>query len=200
MYRKYAARFGSYLVNLADRRTGRNPAPKAAIVRDGTATLLGVAARDFPGLAACITGELWKSGYSLAQANLFSAINQGLALDFFHVSPTGPAPSDDLARSVERAIVEHRHIGPDDEDSLTKLDGELVLEEVRPGQYRLRHDTPKDTAGLVYSLCYKVLRDLHGNIHGLKSQVARGQSFISIYLSLPPDQTFEEARQVVESW
>jgi hypothetical protein len=200
MYRKYAARFGSYLVNLADRRTGRNPAPKAAIVRDGTATLLAVAARDFPGLAACITGELWKSGYSLAQANLFSAINQGLALDFFHVSPTGPAPSEDLARSVERAIVEHRHIGPDDEDSLTKLDGDLVLEEVRPGQYRLRHDTPKDTAGLVYSLCYKVLRDLHGNIHGLKSQVARGQSFISIYLSLPPDQTFEEARQVVESW
>jgi hypothetical protein len=200
MYRKHAARFGSHLVKLADRRGSRNPGPKAAIVRDGTATLLGVAARDFPGLAACITGELWKSGYSLAQANLFSAINHGLALDFFHVSPSGPAPSDDLARSVERAIIEHRHIGPDDEKNLTELDGVPILEEVRPGQYRLRHDTPQDTAGLVYALCYRVLRDLHGDIHGLKSQVARGQSFISIYLSLPADRPFEKARRLVEAW
>jgi hypothetical protein len=199
MYRKHAARFGSHLLGIASRSTS-DPSPKAAIVRDGTATLLGVAARDFPGLAACITGEIWKSGYSLAQANLFSAINHGLALDFFHVAPSGPAPSDDLARRVELAIREHRHISPEDESHLAKIQGELTLEEVRPGQYRLRHDTPQDTAGLVYALCYKVLRDLHGNIHGLKSQVARGQSFISIYLSLPPGKSLHQARLLMTSW
>lgn len=199
MYRRHAARFGSHLLGIAS-RSGNDPSPKAAIVRDGTATLLGVAARDFPGLAACITGEIWKSGYSLAQANLFSAINHGLALDFFHVSPSGPAPSEDLARRVEHAIRAHQHIGPEDERHLADIDGELSLDEVRPGQYRLRHNTPKDTAGLVYALCYKVLRHLHGNIHGLKSQVARGQSFISIYLSLPPDQSLPRARQLVAAW
>ncbi len=199
MYRRHAARFGSHLLGIVSRRDF-DPSPKAAIVRDGTATLLGVAARDFPGLAACITGEIWKSGYSLAQANLFSAINYGLALDFFHVSPSGPAPSEDLARRVESAIREHRHISPDDERHLAKLHGELALEEVRPGQYRLRHDTPEDIAGLVYALCCRVFRDLRGNIHGLKSQVARGQSFISIYLSLPPDLPLEQAQRLMEAW
>jgi hypothetical protein len=200
MYRRHAARFGSHLLGIVSRSSDHDPSPKAAIVRDGTATLLGVAARDFPGLAACITGEIWKSGYSLAQANLFSAINYGLALDFFHVSPSGPAPSEDLARRVESAIREHRHISRDDERHLAKLHGELGLEEVRPGQYRLRHDTPEDTAGLVYALCYRVFRDLHGNIHGLKSQVARGQSFISIYLSLPPELSLEQAQRLMTSW
>jgi len=200
MYRKHAARFGSHLVNLANRRHTGSPSPKAAIVRDGTATLLGVAARDFPGLAACITGELWKSGYSLTQANLFSAINHGLALDLFHVAPSGPAPSEDLARSVERAIVEQRHIGVADETDLVSINGELGLEEVRPGQYRLTHNSAADTPGLVYALCYKVLRDLHGNIHGLKSQVARSQSFISIYLSLPPGRSLEDSILLMKSW
>jgi hypothetical protein len=105
-----------------------------------------------------------------------------------------------LARRVEHAIRAHQHIGPEDEQHLADIDGELSLDEVRPGQYRLRHNTPKDTAGLVYALCYKVLRHLHGNIHGLKSQVARGQSFISIYLSLPPDQSLPRARQLVAAW
>ena len=123
-----------------------------------------------------------------------------MALDFFHVAPSGPAPNEDLARSVETAIVEHRHIGPDDERDLVRFNGELALEEVRAGEYRLRLDSPEDTPGLVYSLCYKVLRDLHGNIHGLKSHVARGQSFISIYLSLPPQRSLEGARALMTSW
>jgi len=194
MYRKQARRFGAHLVAMA---RNEGPAAKAAIVRDGTVTILGVAAADFPGLAACITGALWHRKISLTQANLFSAMNQGLALDFFHLAPANLPPPEDLTRCVEAAVQGRFHIGPEDEALLVPLDGQWILEQTRPGQYRLRHETPRDVPGLVYALCYKVFRHLGANIHGLKSQVAHGRSFISIYLSLAKGMGEERARIIL---
>jgi len=61
---------GAHLVRLA----GGSDAvgPKAAIIRDGTSTMLAVATRDYRGLAASISGALWQSQVELRQAHLFS--------------------------------------------------------------------------------------------------------------------------------
>ena len=51
-------------------------------------------------------------------------------------------------------------------------------------------------SGLIYALTYKMFRHLRGNIFGLTAHVARGRAFISVYHSLPPDLTVEEAQAI----
>lgn len=85
LYRLHAIRFGAHLVRLAG--GGGAVGPKAAIIRDGTSTMLAVATRDYRGLAASISGALWQSQVELWQAHLFSAMNHGLALDLFTLLP-----------------------------------------------------------------------------------------------------------------
>ena len=197
LYRLHAIRFGAHLVRLA--RGGGADGPKAAIIRDGTSTMLVVATRDYRGLAASISGALWQSQVELRQAHLFSAMNHGLALDFFHLA-TGAKPlRQDLTGIVEDAIRAHRHIAVCDEAGLPPIRGRFMLTESRPSQHCLRFETSCDAGGLIYALTYKVFRYLEGNIHGLTAHTARGHAYISVYYSLPPGKALDEARAIVES-
>lgn len=196
VYRTHAGTFGAHLLGLVDSPHATDA--KAMVLREGGSVMVGVAAKDFRGLAACITGAIWKAGLSLRQAHLFSAMNLHLALDFFHFGPGGTGtPGTELIRSLERAIREQRHIAPEDEAQLPVLRGSTTLKEWLPGQYCLQHETPHDGSGLVYALAYKVFRHLEGNIFGLKADANPNAVYVSIYLSLPPHLTLEQAQAIV---
>ena len=195
VYGRYASRFGAHLVRLAA-EPGLD-AVKVIILHEGTATIVGVAARDYRGLAACITGALWQAGIRLRQAHLFSAMNHGLALDFFHVMPGGTRLGPETARALERAIQERRAIADGAEAALPNVPGTASLHDWSPGQYCLRFESEVDADGLIYALTYKVFRYLGGNIFGLAAHNRRGRAFVSVYLSLPPGRTVEEARRLV---
>lgn len=198
MYRRHAARFGAHLLRITEE--GDSVGPKVAIVRDGTSTLLGVAARDWPGLAACISGALWQQGVDLRQAHLFSAMNHSLALDFFHISSAGKELPADLSRIVEQSIRQQLHITVQDEAALPEIRGTLSLTESRPGQCCLRFESSQDKRGNVYALCYKVFRHLQGNIHGLTAHSTRHSASISVYHHLPLGRPLSEATQIVAGW
>jgi len=194
VYRHYAMRFGEHLARLAEEP---DAAPKAAVLRDGMSMILGVAARDYRGLAAVITGALWRKGCDIRQAHLFSAATHGLALDFFHLGLPDQSIPPALGKSVEEAIRQPRAILDAEEEKLPRVDGIYSLHEWHPGQYCLRFETTQDRSGLVYALCYKVFRHLGGNIFGLTAGTGRGHAYISIYLTLPPGLSFETAKMLV---
>ena len=196
VYRTHAGTFGAHLLGLveAPEATG----PKAMLLREGGAVMVGVAAADFRGLAACLTGALWQAGLSIRQAHLFSAMNLHLALDFFHLAPGGSgAPGPGLMRTLERSIREQRHIAPEDEAQLPPLRGTTTLKEWLPGQYCLQHETAHDAGGLIYALAYKVFRHLKGNIFGLKADANPKVVYVSIYLALPEHLSPEKAQSIV---
>jgi hypothetical protein len=192
VYRPYAIRFGEHLVRLVEEPGFASP--KASILRDGTSTIVGVAARDFRGLAAVITGAFWHHKIDLRQAHMFSAMHHGLALDFFHVPPRDQTLPADLTRFIEHAIQQKLYIGESDEASLPRILGVAALREWRPGLYCLRFETTQDVSGLVYALTYKIFRHLRGNIFGLTAHAARGRGFVSVYHSLPPDLSLAQAQ------
>ena len=185
VYRQYASRFGAHLVGLV--QDGQTTTPKVCVLRDGASTIVGVAARDFRGLAACISGALWHQGVELRQAHLFSAMNYGLALDFFHVAPRDKPLPAGLTRFVEGAIQAQLYIGPQDEALLPRATGTAALREWRPRQFCLRFETHNDVGGLIYALTYKVFRHLRGNIFGLVAHTGRSAAYLSIYHTLPAD-------------
>lgn len=197
IYRPHAVTFGSHLLRLVEEP--ETAPPKALQLRTGASRLVGVAARDFRGLAACITGEFWHQHVNLQQAHLFSAMLHGLALDFFHLAPSREPLPPTLLRGVERAIQERRHIADADEDRLPGLrQGRTTLQEWRNGLYLLRHETNQDASGLVYTLAYKVFRHLGGNIFGLRARTTRHGAFVSVYLGLPRETSLAHARVAVE--
>jgi hypothetical protein len=194
-YRQHASLFASALETLVD-----ESAPdgcRVALVPGSVAPIIGVAARDFRGLAACITGALWRENMDLRQAHLFSAMHYGLALDFFHLGPRPEPLRGGLLRVIEDAIRERRHISDQDEFSLPPLRGRTETHEWRPGQFRLQHETSEDASGVVYTLCYKVFRHLRGNIFGLAAHATRGVAYVSVYHSLPPDMSLHDAQHIV---
>jgi hypothetical protein len=171
--------------------------PKASLLRDGASVIVAVAARDFRGLAACITGVLWHGGRLLQQAHLFSATHYGLALDFFHVESGDASARGELLRSIEDAIVTRRHLGEADLSGLPLLEGRTTLQEWQAGEYCLRHEAAGDRPGLVYALCFRVYHHLGANIFALSAHAARGGAFVSIYLSLPPGLPLDTAHRLV---
>lgn len=195
LYRLHAIRFGAHLVRLAAREGSAGP--KAALVRDGTSTMLAVATRDYRGLAASISGALWRAQVELRQAHLFSAAGHGLALDFFHFDPGDAQLQQDLSATVEEAIRARRHIADVDEAALPPTEGRFALTESRPGLHCLRFETTRSSGGLVYALTYKVFRHLEGNIYALTAHRARDRTHVSIYHGLPPGRGTEEARAIV---
>jgi hypothetical protein len=196
VYRPYVVTFGTHLLRLAEE--GETAPPKAILLRNGASRIVGVAARDFRGLAACITGQLWQRGMNLQQAHLFSAMHYGLALDFFHLAPAPQPAGNELAPAIEAAIRERRHIDDADAAGLRSLEqGRTVLLERRPGLFLLRHETAVDASGLVYALAYHVLRHLGGNIFALDAQTSRHGAFVSIYLDLPPGLQLDAAQEIV---
>ena len=195
VYRQYANRFGAHLARLYEEPDATGP--KVSLLRDGASAIVGVAARDYRGLAASISGAFWHLRIGLRQAHLFSATQHGLALDFFHVQPGDKALPPDLARIIEDAIQQRRYIGEADEASLPRISGNVSLREWRPGLYCLRFETSQDTSGLVYALAYEVFRHLRGNIFGLTAHATRGRAYVSVYHSLPADLALEQAQAIV---
>ena len=198
IYRSHAARFGAHLVEISRKQS--TGLPKATVLRDGSSIMLGVAARDWRGLAACISGALSREGIELRQAHLFSAMNFGLALDFFHIHFQGKPLPPDLTKTVEEAIREQRHIADADEATLPIIHGKYSLSELRPGHVCLRFESREDTRGMVYALCYKVFRYLQGNIHGLTAYTTKKSVFDSVYLNLPKKMSFADAQRIVAGW
>ena len=195
VYRPYANRFGAQLVRLAEDPEASDP--KVSLLRDGKSTIIGVAARDYRGLAASISGALWHKNIPLRQAHFFSAMNHGLALDFFHLAPRDRPLEPDTARFVEGVIRERRFIADANEADLPRVTGRVTLQPWRPGQYCLRFETAEPVSGLIYALTYKVFRHLGGNIFGLAAaHTTRGQSYVSVYLSLPPELSPDEASRL----
>lgn len=196
VYRPQAVTFGSHLVRLAQEPD--TAPPRALVVRSGASRIIGVAARDFRGLAACITGELWQHDGNILQAHLFSAANHGLALDFFHLAASEQIAMPELLRGIERAIREQRHISDDDEAELPSLThGKTTLQPWRDELVLLRHETSKDASGLVYALAYKVFRHLNGDIFGLRAQSTREGAYVTIYLRLTGGMPFDRATGIV---
>jgi hypothetical protein len=192
VYRPYANRFGAHLVRLAEDPAATDP--KVSLLRDGLSTIIGVAARDYRGLAASISGALWHKNVPLRQAHLFSATRHGLALDFFHLAARDHPLEPDLPRFVETVIRERRYIAETEETGLPRITGTVSLQPWRPGQYCLRFETAYPVSGLIYTLTYKVFRHLRANIFGLAAaDTHRGQTYVSVYLSLPPDLPPAEA-------
>jgi len=196
VYRQYANHFGSHLVRLAQEPASAGP--RVSVLRDGMATIVGIAARDYRGLAAVIAGAFWQNKIELRQAHLFSAMNHGLALDFFHISPCEQRHLPKLKQSLADAIQRQLYIAESDEANLPGLTGGLFLRDWRPGQCCLRLETSQDVSGLIYALTHKVYRHLRGNIFGLTAHAAGGKAYISVYLSLPPDLSLEQAQIIVK--
>ena len=195
LYGRHARRFGTHLLRLAE---DPEAGPKAAFLRDGGAILLGLAARDFRGLAACISGALWEQHVNLRQAHLFCAANHQLALDFFHLVQGTQALPTDLPRIIEQAIRDQLHISDADEALLPPLDSRPLLDATPAGNFRLRYETTSDTGGLIYALSFKVFRHLGGSIHCLTANSARGRTYITVLHSLPQGRSLAAARKIVE--
>jgi hypothetical protein len=156
-----------------------------------------VAARDYRGLAATISGAFWHKKIGLRQAHIFSAMHHQLALDFFHAAPrNAPLPSD-LARFIEEAIRQQLYIDESDRNSLPLITGKASLREWRSGLYCLQFETAQDADGLIYALTYKIYRYLHGNIFGLTAHAVRGKAYASVYHALPGDLFPETAQAIV---
>jgi tRNA threonylcarbamoyladenosine modification (KEOPS) complex Pcc1 subunit len=190
---RHTNQFASHLLRLAD---NKETAPKVDLIRDGDAILLGVAAKDFRGLAACIAGALYQLGVNLSQAHLFSATRCRLAFDFFHLVENQDLPPDLTAR-VREAVQQKLYIAEADAASLPPLRGEFELKGTEKGGYCLRHTTTSNASGLLYALTWKVYHHLGASIHGLSAQTSRGTTFVTVHLTLPYERSLEDAREIV---
>ncbi len=195
VYRPYAIRFGAHLVRLVE--APDLAGPKASILRDGTATIVGIAARDYRGLAATISGALWRQKIDLRQAHLFSAMHHRLALDFFHLAPRDQPILPEVTAFVEDAIRRQLYIAESDEAGLPRVVGSARLREWRHGLHCLRFETSEGSTGLVYVLTYKIFRHLQGDIFALSAQATRGRAYVSVYHRLPREMSLEQAQAIV---
>lgn len=197
-YGQYGLQLGEHLARLAldpDR-----PGPKARLVRKGVSIILAVAARDYPGLAASISGALWHAGVSLRQAHLFSSETYRVALDFFHLAPSEDHPlPDGLLRTVEEAIACRAHIGDEVRAELPTVGDSVTLSPWR-STFRLSAETRGDVGGLIYALTYHVFRDLRGNVHGLSAQIRRGKAAVEVYFQSRNGMDLGEAIEEVRNW
>ena len=203
IYRHYALRFCPHLLRLAD--SSKKSRPKAILIANGPSAILGVAARDDRGIAASISGALWKQGVGLSQAHLFSAMNRGLALDFFHLAPPPQNGDDrpgygDLAALVEEAIESRLHRSDDDEAALPDVALGVTLTEWRHGLYRLRGESGGEVGALIYLLCCKANRRLRADVHGVTSQADRRGARASVFIRLPESLDPADAREIVAGW
>ena len=193
-YVRHTNHFASHLLRLVENEEAGS---KAELVRDGGAILLGIAAHDFRGLAACIAGALYHHRVAVSQAHLFSAAKHGLALDFFHLA-TGQALPRDLTAAVQDALQRKLYIAESDAASLPPLSGSFQLDGTDRGGYCLRHETVSEISGLLYALTYKVFHHLSGSIHGLSAYTSRGSTYVTVHLTLPSNRSLAEAQQIVE--
>lgn len=198
LYGTHANRFGAHLLRLAQEPGFSTP--KAVIIREGASMILGIATRDFRGLAACISGALWRLGVPLRQAHLFSAAKYGLALDFFHLARMNKALGSPELRVIEDAIQRRLHIGAEPEMAVASGAESLDLSEIRPDLYSLQAETSGEIGSFIYLLTFAVFRHLGGNVFGLAAHAAKGgerRSKVTVYHSLPPNLDLASARGIL---
>lgn len=197
-YGQYGLQLGEHLARLALDRD--KPGPKARLVRKGALTILAVAAQDYPGLAASISGALWQAGVPLRQAHLFSSETHRVALDFFHLAPgeDGPLPPG-LVKTVEEAIQRRAHIGDGVRAGLPRVGDGLTITPWR-ASFRMSAETAGDVGGLIYALTYHIFRDLGGNVHGLTAQSRKGRAIVDVYFESRSGMDLEEARREARRW
>lgn len=196
LYHRHTNRFASHLVKLVDKP---DEGPMVACVRNGESTILGVAARDFRGLAACIAGSLYRQQVAISQAHLFSASRYRLALDFFHLTDESVWP-EDLVDVVREDVRLQRHIAESDGASLPALNGNIRIVGAGPRNCQLSLESQADGRGLLYALTYKVFYELGGSIHALRARATRGGAYITVHLTLPRDFSLEQAQRIVAQW
>ena len=211
-YSQYARQYGSHLLRLAEDSAGRERSaedgvalpPRVDSIRIGSSEVLAIATRDHPGIAASISGALWKSGARLSQAHLFSARKHGIALDFFHLAPRGgdePAePDTALPATVRDAIVDRLYVSTEDEAALPDLAKNITLEATASGHYHLRAETTADVGGLIYFLACKAHRQLGADIYGLAAHTGTGHVWVSVYLGLPEAMPLQQAQEIAGHW
>jgi hypothetical protein len=173
-------------------------------IRIGSSEVLAIATLDHPGIAASISGALWKRGARLSQAHLFSARKHGIALDFFHLAPASsdePGELDTaLPGTVRDAIVDRLYVGAADEAALPDLAQNITLEATASGHHHLRAETAEDVGGLIYFLACKAHRQLGADIYGLAAHTGVGHVWVSVYLGLPEVVPLEQAKEIVGGW
>jgi hypothetical protein len=81
---------------------------------------------------------------------------------------------------------------------LPPIEGSVTLVEWRPFQYCLKFQGDRDADGLIYALTFKLYKYLKADIFGLSAYKTRKGVFVSIYLNLPINLGFEEAKELVE--
>lgn len=191
-YAPHAARLGGHLLRLAE---DPEAPPKVGVLREGASTILAVAAHDYRGLAACISGALWRLGIPIRQAHLFSAARHGLALDFFHLARMQAPVSPGQLRAVEEAIRCRRHIGPEDEEALPRGAENVSLSRLREGLHCLQAETSGEVGALIYLLTFVVFRHLGGDVFGLAAHATRtGRARVTVYHGIDAALTTDEAR------
>ncbi|MGI9241105.1 MAG: hypothetical protein ACR2RV_09900, partial [Verrucomicrobiales bacterium] len=211
-YSQYARQYGSYLLRLAEDAAqheagGAKPSvpPRVDSIRLGSSEILAIATHDHPGIAASISGALWKRGARLSQAHLFSARRHRIALDFFHLAPQKEndppnAADSDLRSSVRDAIVGQLYLSAEDERALPNLAANITLEPTASGHHHLRAETAEDVGGLIYFLACKAHRQLAADIYGLAAHTGSGHVWVSVYLGLPETTSLEQARENLLTW
>jgi hypothetical protein len=197
LYGVHANRFGSHLLRLAQ-EPGLD-APKVTLLREGASTILGIATRDFRGLAACISGTLWHMGIPLRQAHLFSAASHGLALDFFHLARMTKSIGPHEFRAIEESIKDRRYLNESADEPLQGNAEAVSLEEIRPGLHRLTAETSGEIGAFIYLMTLSVFRYLEGNVFGLSVQPphAGHRARVTVYHSLPATRTLQAARAIL---
>ncbi len=192
LYGSYAIQFVEHLEYLSQES---KTDPKVKIFPGG---IIGVATHDYRGLAATISGALAARKISLHQAHLFSGSRYQLALDFFHVPGMEWSSQGELTEALSQAIRERGFISESDRIHLRQFSCHASLTSWRKNRFRLKVATDFDGNGLLYTLSYKVFRDLGGNIFGLNGHSVRGRTYVSVYHDLPEDRPLEETHKIVQ--
>lgn len=193
-YRELSHRFLYHLIELTE-----NPdkGPLVRMIWDGPTSIVGVAAKDYRGLAASITGALAEMAIPLVQVHIFSAKRYGLALDFFHVDLPDRSKGPEMVALIDEVIREKRYINAGDEAELVEVRGKVSLEPWDDeGRYRLMVETDGQVNGTIHALTYRLHQHLGANISGLTAYTVRGTVFIAVYHDLPETLTLEEAKAI----
>lgn len=196
-YSEMGVRLGEPLSRLA--LEPETAPPRARLVRQGGSTILAVAARDFPGLAATISGALLEAGVPVLQAHLFSSEKFKVGLDFFHldVNPESPPP-DGLAAIITTAIEERSHLAEDANVSAEAFD--VQIDPWHATSCRLSARTSAEQAGsLIYALTFQVFHALGGNVHGVQVSSRGDDAKVSVYHNLPDNFTHEQAGEAIKA-
>lgn len=195
-YAGLSHRFCYHLVELAE-----NPS-KGALVKlifDGPSTIIGVAAKDYRGLATTITGALAERGIPMIQAHLFSAKRYGLALDFFHISLPDRLQGNELTKDLQ-SLIQKQMLFPESPGSPRPLErGTFTLRLWdESGRYQLHMVTQNHSIGLIHAITSRIYLHLQGNIFGLTAYTGRDSAYITVCHTLPDHLSLGDAQAILE--